>query len=286
MSEEWNIDGPRVLDIGAEDERVRHLKVGLVGGHIDVVTHDDSPAARLEVSSIEGEALRVRWDGSTLRVTHGLDYDRILERLRERFEGHDRNRVVISLSIPESAAASVSTVSADAVVAGVHAKVRANTVSGSMTLDDLVGDIDVNTVSGDVECNQLEGSLKVNSVSGSVTAQRCSLPSVTVHTVNGDVALDITNAAATIASTSVSGDLTVRAPHGGYDVNANTASGQVVVDGQELRRGAHAAGGRLSSGDGALRVKANAVSGNVVVLRPATGAPSSNGDGDNGKQAI
>jgi DUF4097 and DUF4098 domain-containing protein YvlB len=129
----------------------------------------------------------------------------------------------------------------------------------------------VNTVSGAVECSRLRGPLHVNSVSGAVTAQSSDLPDVSIHTVSGDIALDLTNETAAISSNSVSGDVTVRAPHRGYDVRANTASGQVVVDGRELRRGPHAAGGQLTEGDGALRVKANAVSGNIVVLRSDRG---------------
>jgi DUF4097 and DUF4098 domain-containing protein YvlB len=175
--------------------------------------------------------------------------------------------VVVSISIPQAAEASVSTVSADALVAGVRAAVRANTVSGSLTLDDLSGRTSVNTVSGAVECSRLHGPLSVNSVSGSVTAQRSDLPDVSIHTVSGDVALDLVNGVAAISSSSVSGDVTVRSPLRGYDVRANTAGGQVVVDGRELWRGLRAAGGQLVEGDGALRVRANAVSGSIVVLR-------------------
>lgn len=274
MSQDWVITGPRVLDVGGETERVRHLKVAIVGGHLDVVTHDDSPAARLEVSSIQGDPLRVQWDGSTLAITHGKDGDGILDRITRPLGFIDRNKVVISLSVPQDAEARVSTVSAGALVAGIHGAVRTNTVSGAMTLDDLVGEVDVNTVSGDVECNQLEGALRVNSVSGSVTAQLSRLPQVSIHTVSGDVALDLVDGSCSVTSTSVSGDVTVRAPHHGYDVRAHTASGQVVVDGQDLKNGPGSRGGNLRSGDGSLRVKANAVSGNVVILGRAapTGA--------------
>ena len=85
--------------------------------------------------------------------------------------------------------------------------------------------------------------------------------------------LDLVNAAVTISSTSVSGDVTVRAPHDGYDVTANTASGQVVIDGRTIDRHSRPASGRLTDGNAGLRLKANAVSGNVVVLQSAS-APS------------
>lgn len=273
MSEEWTVDGPRVLDIGGEGERVSALKVGIVGGRVDVVTHDDSPTARVEVSEVQGNPVRVHWDGSTLKVTQGKDSaSSLIDRIRSSVEGLDRNRVILSISVPIDSAASVSTVSAAGLIAGIRGRVKANTVSGAFTLDDIVGNTDINTVNGDVECHQLRGHLRVNAVSGSVTAQQCELPTVGIHTVSGDVALDLTNDTSAISSNSVSGEITVRAPHDGYSVKANTASGQVVVDGRDLRRGPHARGGELSEGNATMRIHANSVSGNIVVLRP--GQPS------------
>lgn len=271
MAEKWRVEGPRVLDIGGDGERVVALKVGLIGGRVDVVTHDDSPTARVEVAEVEGEPVVVRWDGSTLKVTQGPDSESgIIDKVRRTVEGLERNRAVVSVSIPQDATVGVSTIGADALVAGVRAEVRTKTVSGSLTLDDIVGRTSVNTVSGAVECSRLHGPLSVNSVSGSVTAQRSELPDVSIHTVSGDVVLDLVNGAASVSSTSVSGDVTVRSPFDGCDVRASSAGGQVVIDGRELRRGQYAAaGGQLVEGDGGLRVKANAVSGNVVVLRAA-----------------
>ena len=95
-----------------------------------------------------------------------------------------------------------------------------------------------------------------------------------MHTVSGDVALDLTNAVASVSSNSVTGDVTVRAPHRGYAVRANTAGGQVVVDGRSCAGGPYASGGQLTEGDRALRIKANAVSGNIVVLRSDTRSTS------------
>lgn len=269
MAEKWRVGGPRVLDIGEDGERVQALKVGVIGGRVDVVTHDDSPTARVEISEVEGDPVLVRWDGSTLKISHGPDSDNgILDRVRRTVtEGFDRHRVVVSVSVPQDTATSVSTVSADALVAGVRAEVKTNTVSGSLTLDDLSGRTSVNTVSGAVECSRLDGPLSVNSVSGSVTAQQSTLPDVTIHTVSGDITLDLLNGEAALSSSSVSGDVTVRAPHRGYTVNAHTASGQVVVDGRELWRGVRGGGGQVTEGDGGLRIKANAVSGSIVVLR-------------------
>ncbi|HET8769232.1 MAG TPA: DUF4097 family beta strand repeat-containing protein [Pedococcus sp.] len=275
MAQEWLVENPRVLDIGGDGERVRELKVGVVGGHVDVVTHSDSPTARVEVSAIEGTPLKVTWDGTLLKITHGSEGEGVLGKLRQWVTLPDRNRVTLSISVPEDARATVGTVSASGLLAGLRSPARVNTVSGTITLDDIAGAVDVNTVSGEVECGHLRGALRVNSVSGAVTAQASDLPEVDINTVSGDVTLDLSNPASRIASHSVSGDVTVRAPHDGYDVKASTATGQVVIDGQKVHR--WDSGQRLTSGGRGLRLDASAVSGNVVVLQAATagdGAPA------------
>lgn len=291
-AQQWQIDGPKVLDIGGEDERVTKLEVAVVGGRVDVVTHDDSPTARVEITQVEGLPVHVSWDGSRLRITHGKDSDKnIMDMLKRTLETFARNKVTVSISVPVDAAATVSTVTATAVLSGLHSRVKVNTVSGTVTVSDLEGDIDLKTVSGNVEGEDLVGPASVNTVSGSVTIQASALPDVRVNTVSGDIALDLTSGEARIRSNSVSGDVTVRAPLQGFDVEANTASGQVVVDGRQLSRGQRGnevgghksgyKGGRLHEGNGALQVKANAVSGSIVVLRAgATGRADSSGPQD------
>jgi len=288
MTQEWQIDGPKLLDIGGEDERVADLRVGVVGGRVDVVTHDDSPTARIEVTEVDGVPLVVRWDAGTgtLKVTHGKDSDTdLLDMVRRTVENFGRNRVRVSISVPTETRTTVSTVSAESLVSGIRGTVKANTVSGTVTLSDLRGELDLNTVSGNVECNQLSGPLTVNAVSGAVTVQGSDLSRVRINTVSGDITLDLTSSRSQVRSNSVSGDVTVRAPLTGFDVEGNTAGGQVVVDGRKVSRGGrrgHDKGGRLREGDGALVIKANAVSGNIVLLR--TAAPDAGHPGQPGPQ--
>ena len=295
MNQTWQIDSPRVIDVGDENERVGKLTVGVVGGRVDVVTHDDSPTARIEVTHVEGAPVQVTWNALTgsLKITHGKEWDKttdqgVFEMLKRTLEGFGRNKVRVSISVPTGTNSTVSTVSADAVVSGVRNRVKVNTVSGTTTVSDIEGDIDLNSVSGAVEGDDLHGSTKVNTVSGSVTLQSSTLPVVKANTVSGDITLDLLDGHSVIDSNSVSGDITVRAPLAGFDVEGNTATGQVVVDGQRLSHGMNAngwqhgqpgphggrgkGGGRLREGDGALRVKANAVSGSVVILRAGSRA--------------
>ncbi len=213
QARQWRIEGPKVLDIGDEHERVMRLTVAVVGGRVDVVTHDDSPTARVEVTEVEGLPLVVSWDGGTLRVTHGKDSDKnVLDMLRRTFESVGRSTVRVSISVPVETRTAVSTVTAAALVSGVRAGVKANTVSGTLTLSDLHGDLDLNTVSGNVECHGLSGPLTVNAISGAVTVQGSDLPTVRINTVSGDIVLDLRTAHSNVRSNSVSGDVTVRAP--------------------------------------------------------------------------
>jgi len=237
---------------------------------VDIVTHDDSPTARLEVHEVTGPPLMVSWDGWSLKISHvkedsGSWWDSMMSLGQDK----GRRRARISLSVPVTTDINATTVSAEALINGARAKVKANTVTGSLTLDDIVGDVDANTVSGDIECHGLEGDFKGNSVSGALTVQASRLRQIRLNTVSGDITLDLTNGGAQIQSNSVSGDVTVRIPQGGgYDVAARTASGHIVIDGQSMDGNApHQHGGRLIEGDKALVIKANSVSGNVVVLR-------------------
>ena len=280
MAQEWQIDGPKVLDIGGENETVSKLKLALVAGRVDIVTHDDSPTARLEVHQVEGPPLLVTWDGSTLKVSHVKEKDGSLwDNVKALglaksvpWEGLGKRNARISVSVPATTDINASTVSAEALINGVRAMVRANTVSGLLTLDDIVGDVFANTVSGEIECHGLEGDFEGNSVSGALTVQASRLGQIKLNTVSGDITLDLIDGRSQIESNSVSGDVTVRIPAGGgYDVAAHTATGHVVIDGQSLNgKGPFRRGGQLSEGDRALVIKANSATGDVVVLR-ATG---------------
>ena len=270
MTQEWQIDGPKVLDIGGEFETVKKLRLGLVSGRVDIVTHDDSPTARVEVHEVEGQPLLVTWNGSTLKVSHVKDKNGDLwESLKSLGQDKGRRSARVSISVPATTDINASTVSAETLITGVRARVKANTVTGAITLDDIAGNVDANTVSGDIECHALSGDFKGNTVSGELTVQASRLNQINLNTVSADVTLDLTDGRAQIQSLSVSGDITVRIPRGGgFDVSARTAVGQVVIDGQSMHGNAqHQRGGVLSEGDKALVIKANSVSGNVVVLR-------------------
>ena len=192
---------------------------------------------------------------------------KLFDTLRRLVEQPARQRVELSLSVPPGVEVTVSTVSAPILASGLRQGVTANTVSGEVTLSDIEGPTKLNTVSGSAECVGLRGRAKLNTVSGSLTVQASEVQSASLNTVSGEIVLDLSNGRAEISSNSVSGDVTVRAPYTGYAVSATSAAGQVVVDGRLLAKGTRRGPRKLSEGDESLRVRANSVSGSVVVLR-------------------
>lgn len=270
MAQQWELDGPRVLDIGGEGERVDRLTVALVGGHIDVVTHD-APTAQVEVQEVVGPPLKVTWNGHKLEISHVQhDGGNVWETLKS-FGGSMQIKAVVSVAIPRDARTDINTVSAAAVVSGIHARTSLNTVSGDVTADDIDGRMEINGVSGTFEGRKLSGRLEANTVSGSITVQDSVLDPVELNGVSGDITLDLTNKSTRVESNTVSGDVTVRVPAGGgYRVKVSTMSGSAIVDGVKLGGKWHR-GGEARDGDESLRLEASSVSGDVVVLRAAPG---------------
>ncbi|MBN9632867.1 MAG: hypothetical protein J0I18_20055, partial [Actinobacteria bacterium] len=65
--EKWLIQPgeSRTIDV----ELVRSLKVGLLGGQIDIIGHDEQ-GARVEVHSVSGRDLKVSIEGDRLEIDH------------------------------------------------------------------------------------------------------------------------------------------------------------------------------------------------------------------------
>jgi hypothetical protein len=63
----WTVTGPQTVDI----DGVSHLKVGIVRGRLDIVTHDEA-AVRIEVSDVHGDPLTISVTGGRLEIRHQL----------------------------------------------------------------------------------------------------------------------------------------------------------------------------------------------------------------------
>jgi hypothetical protein len=263
----------KVIDL----ELVRKLKVGMLGGKVDVIGHDE-PGARVEVHSVTGKELKVSMEGDTLEIDHPqLRWDNFID-VFATFRGTAKAEV--SIVVPRSVALKFGVVSADALISGLVTDARLSTVSGDIVVDGVTGDLDINGVNGEVSVRNHTGAISAHTVTGEVTASG-DISRFSLDAVSSDIFLDIEGTPDLINTNLVSGNLTVRL---GSDVatryRLNTVSGTIQLDGTVIK-------GTLGKGyegsDGALdgtwlELRANSVSGNISVVRRAnqtSGAPES-----------
>ena len=258
--EKWMVSGPQTIDL----EGVRRLKVGLFGGQIDIVAHDE-PTTRVEVHLVEGRELKVRRTGDQLEVDHPqLGWDNWTDVFRS-FRGRDRADV--SVMVPREVAVRLGVVSAGALVSGIRADASVSTVSGDVVIDGVEGELAANSVSGEVTVRNHTGPVTVHTVSGDITAQG-ELSRFGCDGVSAEVYLDLSGIPDVVKVNTVSGDVTARfAPDTPVRYTVNTVTGRVRLDGDHTsyERGRHT--GRF----GVLERRftdfvVNTVSGGVSVL--------------------
>ncbi|TRV76151.1 DUF4097 domain-containing protein [Streptomyces sp. 130] len=266
----WAVAEPRKL---AFDEPVTALKVRIVNGTVNVVGTDE-PAARLEVSAIDGPPLIVTQQDGVLTVAYeDLAWQNLLKWL-DRKEW--RRTAVVSLAVPAGSSVEVGVVGAGAFVSGVRGRTEVRGVTGDTTLVKLSGPVGAETVSGSIEAQSVTGDLRFKSVSGELTVVEGAGASVKAESVSGGMVLDLdpTGKPTDIRLTTVSGEIAIRLPHpADARVEANTASGSVSNGFEDLRVsgqwGAKKITGTLGSGTGTL--KATTVSGSIALLRRPPG---------------
>ncbi|MRH28218.1 hypothetical protein GH740_02680 [Microbacterium sp. SYP-A9085] len=279
--EKWLIQPgqERVIDI----EDVRRLKIGLVGGQIDVIAHDE-PGARIEVHSVTGKDLRIEVTDDVVEIDHPqLRWDNFLDVFRNF--GGGGPKAEISVAVPRDVALTLGVVSASALVSGIRHDARLNTVSGDIIVDGLTGDLTVNAVSGDVQIRDLEGTLSANSVSGDIAATG-SIRKTVIDTVSGATLVDSTGEVHQISLNSVSGSGTIRLDHQlPVKYAVRSVSGRIVVDGvvrsgSGLTTSYTGSTGELSGSFADIRT--NSVSGDLIVMRHDGAAPT--GDARTGEE--
>lgn len=262
---QWRIETPQSLDL----DGVRRLQVRMVAGAVDVVGRTEDAAAgaaRVEISEVEGP-LTVTLENGTLTITHErLTWGGLLD-----WVGGRKATAVVSVSVAADCPVELGVVSAEAVVSGISAdRTAVKSVSGDVTLDGVRSDVSAKTVSGNLECRGLAGTLSFSTVSGDLTVASGHTGSVRAETVSGDLVLDLDlESGGRIEVSSVSGDLTLRMPGSvGVQVEVTTMSGSLDsgFDGvaSERRPGSSTMRGRV--GDGAGRLRARTVSGDVTLL--------------------
>ncbi|MCZ9880765.1 DUF4097 family beta strand repeat-containing protein [Arthrobacter sp. B2a2-09] len=270
MTEEnWTVTGPQTIDV----DGVRSLKLGIVKGRFDVVTHDEA-ITRIEVSEIGGDPLIVSLVDGRLEVRHQLHGPQgWFRNLMGTVNNTSTNTIVISIALPAGVDVEAGTVGGDGMVSGVTGHIRLNTVSGSVLADGTRGELHVNTVSGEVIARNHDGVMTAKSVSGEVTASG-RFKNIRANTVSGDLSFDLHGYTQDFGANSVSGDLTIRLPHDvGLDIVAKTASGTVMIDDQLYAQ----AGGRVQTivgPDERLMVaRTNSVSGKTSIIHGSAPTP-------------
>jgi hypothetical protein len=265
MTEKWLIapGEERVIDIASASR----LKVGLVGGQVDVIAHDE-PGIRIEVHGVTTKDLRIESDGTQVEIDHPqIGWDNFLEVFRNFGAGGPKAE--ISIAVPRDIALTLGVVSAGALISGIRNDAKLNTVSGDIIADGISGDLTANSVSGDVQIRGLVGSVVANSVSGDV-AVTGTLRKATIDTVSGSVLIDAIGDANTVNLNTVSGGVTVRLDE---TLPANyvlrSISGKLMVDGiQRSSGGPSNYSGQMGELSGSfVDVRANTVSGGITVLR-------------------
>ncbi|WOQ69797.1 DUF4097 family beta strand repeat-containing protein [Microbacterium limosum] len=278
--EKWLVHpgGSRVIDL----ESVRSLKVGLAGGQIDVVAHDQ-PGVRIEVHTVTVKDLRIEAIGDAVEIDHPqLRWDNFLDVFRNFGAGGPRAE--ISVAVPREVALTLGVVSASALVSGLEHEARLNTVSGDVIVDGLTGDLQVNAVSGDVQARGLVGSLSANSVSGDVAATG-GLRKADVDTVSGAVVIDSEGDIQQISVNTIAGNTTIRLDEGlPANYVCRSITGRIQVDGV-VRSGSGPTTYTGSTGEPSgtfVDVRTNSVSGDLTVLRRPGSASARAGDIEEG----
>lgn len=257
--EKWLIDGPKVIDL----ENIQRLKVSLVGGHIDIVAHDE-PGVRVEVHSVSGKELLVQVDGDRLEIDHPqLRWDNWVD----AFTSFKSNiKADVSIMLPRATALTLGVVSAEALVSGITADVSLNTVSGDVIADSVSGRLKVNSVSGETNVRSHTGSLGVNTVSGDVIASG-AITGFDGDSVSARVQLDVTGIPDAVRVNTVSGAVTLRFdPDAPANYTINSVGGRAQIDDTSVSaRGTYTARhGNLDQSWTDVRI--NTVGGDINVL--------------------
>jgi hypothetical protein len=264
---EWTIEAPTSLEF----DDVTELRVRLIGGSVAVLATTGRPS--LEVSSVEGDPLKVTYEDGVLTVAHeNLNWEGLLKWLRPQ-----RHAATVTVSVPRTSRAQVGVVSATAVMSGISTRASVKSVSGGITLDGVAGDVDANTVSGAVEAQGINGKLNFNTVSGDLTLAEGWLERLDVNGVSGDVTADLDlDPLGGMQVTTVSGEVMLRLPaEADARVNLHSVSGDVRSEFAELRRSSAPASRSVSGslGAGSGQVSVTTMSGRVMLLRRAERGP-------------
>jgi DUF4097 and DUF4098 domain-containing protein YvlB len=258
--EKWLVDGPKVIDL----ENIERLKVSLVGGHVDIVGHDE-PGVRVEVHSVSGRDLLIQLDGDRLEIDHPqLRWDNWIDAFKSF---GSTIKAEVSVLVPRDVALTLGIVSAEALISGLESGAQLNTVSGDLVADGLTGKLTANSVSGEITIRDHTGDIGINTVSGDVIASG-AVSRFDADGVTSEIMLDATGIPDAVRVNTVSGEVTLRFdPDTPASYTVQTVGGKLQLDAQSIT----VTKGRFTGRHGDLEkrwtdVRVNTVGGDISIL--------------------
>lgn len=280
---QWHITSNTTRSI--DDGRRRDVVVNAAGGAVNVLAAmPGTTEVRVEISEVAGPAVTVTDSGSEVTVEHIRTAERLTDSVKNFFGARGSLSARITLTVPPGTSVNVRSLQAAVVVSDLSGRVRVKGGAGAVTLSGLGGDTDVVTAAAPVQAERISGDLKIKTVAGAITVTSSAPATLRLNTVSGSTTLDL-DGPSLVTHNSVSGDFTLRAPlEQGYDINAASVSGHVIIDGENLNSaapddakagGKKGRGGHRSKGDRSLAVKVYTVSGHIVATSetPAARGP-------------
>lgn len=262
--EQWHVDSPKTIDL----ELVRHLRVNMMGGSVNIMSHD-LPSTRVEVSSLTGRDMKIAIDGDTLIVDHPqFGWGSLGESARTLV---DPPKATVSILVPKNVSVNVKATSADVLVTGIDGEISITTIGGEHFMDSTAGKLQLTSAGGELSVRGHRGSIEARTATGDVTVTG-PITTFDGNTISGSTVVDVTGEDASptsIAHASVSGAVTVRLPG---DTNASYQFATVAAKAQVGERMIEPLYGKQTRFDAPLpdspvtEVKVNTVAGRITVL--------------------
>ncbi|MDJ1371376.1 DUF4097 family beta strand repeat-containing protein [Gulosibacter molinativorax] len=231
--EQWHVDTPKTIDL----ELVRHVRVNMMGGSVNVMTHD-LPSTRVEVSSLTGRDMKIAIDGDNLIIDHPqLGWGSLGESARTLV---DPPKATVSILVPKSVSVNVKATSADVLVTGIDGDISITTIGGEHFMDSTSGKLHLTSAGGELSVRGHAGAVEARTATGDVTVTG-KITSFDGNTISGSTVIDLASedaSPASISNASVSGATTVRLPentNASYQfatVATKVQVGELIVDPQ------------------------------------------------------
>jgi DUF4097 and DUF4098 domain-containing protein YvlB len=147
-------------------------------------------------------------------------------KIKERWSGSSRGRVMWKLTVPEQTEIRFSSASGDVEITGVKNEIEASTASGDVNLKDVSGEIECSTASGEVTIESSKGEFDISTASGDVEASNVS-GEFDMSTASGEIKID--DASGIFELSCASGEIEARDISVKEEGSFSTASGDVEV---------------------------------------------------------